>query len=196
MTFTATNYYMRITRRNTLLALGTFAGGVGLIGGTGAFDTVQADRDFDVELDDDASALLQMVQIDEEYVELRGDDNEILEISIGADGSDDENSAGVNDEALTTFTDLFAVGNNGTEDVDVWFETDGVDGVTFINSEGESITGADNSQEVELGDVSENPEDADLVVGLEIDTRSESDETYTGDDSPYTITVHAETDGN
>ncbi|WP_157231399.1 hypothetical protein [Halostagnicola larsenii] len=187
---------MRITRRNTLLALGTFAGGVGLIGGTGAFDTVQADRDFDVELDDDASALLQMVQIDEEYVELRGDDNEILEISIGADGSDDENSAGVNDEALTTFTDLFAVGNNGTEDVDVWFETDGVDGVTFINSEGESITGADNSQEVELGDVSENPEDADLVVGLEIDTRSESDETYTGDDSPYTITVHAETDGN
>ena len=187
---------MRFTRRNTLLALGTVAGGIGLIGGTGAFDTVQADRDFSVELDDDASALLQMIQIDDDYVELGGNDNEILEISIGEDDSDDEDSAGINDEALTTFTDLFAIGNNGTQDVDVWFETEDIDGVEFIDSSEESITGADNAQEVEVGDVSEEPEDADLVVGLEIDTRSDSDGTYTGDDGPYTITVHAETDNS
>ncbi len=178
---------MKLTRRNTLIGLGGLAGGAGLIGGTGAFDTVQADRDFDVELDDDASALLALLQIDEEYVQVSDDDNEMLEIDIGT-----EDDAGLNDEALTTFTDLFAVGNNGTEDVYVWFETGEAEGVTFIDGDGDSITGDTNAQEIEVGDHSEDPDGADLVVGLEIDTRSSSEETYNEGDIS-TITVHAET---
>ncbi|MDJ1433730.1 hypothetical protein [Halostagnicola sp. A-GB9-2] len=189
---------MKITRRNTLIGLGGLAGGIGLIGGTGAFDTVQADRDFAVELDGDASALLQLIPLDEDYVQFDGEDNELLEINIGTD-----DDAGINDNAVTTFNDLFLVANNGTEDVDIWFETgEDVEGVTFKAGDADITGGDENSENIEPGGVREDIEEDDLdeeegdymLVSLEIDTTADGGYTEPDDGNGYSITVHASTD--
>src|SRR6056297_3861221 len=39
---------MQLTRRNTIIGLGTVAAGAGIISGSGAFDSVEANRSFEV----------------------------------------------------------------------------------------------------------------------------------------------------
>ncbi|MFC7042746.1 hypothetical protein [Halonotius sp. GCM10025705] len=52
---------MRLTRRNALIGLGTVAAGAGVIGGTGAFTSVDADREISIESTSDADANVQIV---------------------------------------------------------------------------------------------------------------------------------------
>ncbi|SFS98173.1 hypothetical protein SAMN04488556_3665 [Halostagnicola kamekurae] len=175
---------MRVTRRKTLFGLGTLAGGVGLIGASGAFDTVQAERDFDVEVADDSQALLEFtVPEDSQYVEMSGEEDEaqVVQISIGA--GDDTESAGLNENATTTFDALFTIGNNGTEDVSVHFSHD-IAGVTFYQgTDDDAPLDQENAATVEVGE-------SDLDVGLKVDTGDGGYE-EPDDDEVYSITVHA-----
>jgi hypothetical protein len=52
---------MRLTRRNALIGLGTVAAGAGVIGGSGAFTSVEADRSMNVETTGDDSAALGLI---------------------------------------------------------------------------------------------------------------------------------------
>lgn len=176
---------MKVTRRKTLFGLGALAGATGLIGASGAFDTVRADRDFDVEVADDDRALLEFTVPEEsQYVEMSGgeDEPQVIRISIGA--GDDAESAGLNENATTTFDALFTIGNNGTEDVAVWFDHD-VDGVAFYQgTNDDTALDESNAATVEVGE-------SDLDVGLRVDTGDGGYEDPE-DDEVYSITIHAD----
>lgn len=168
---------MRLTRRKTLLGLGTLATSVGLIGASGAFDTVEADRDFDVEVSGDSEALLEFSNEDGDYVETEVG---MIQISIGGKGENDE---GLNDNAVTKFTELFDIVNNGTESVGVWLDTNNIAGVSFSNNDDDSGLNA------EADAVTVTNSDP-ITVDLEVDTNYYTEP----EQGEYNITVHADTE--
>ena len=104
-------------RRSVLIGLGGLVAGGGALVGTGAFDTVTAERTVSVETAGDANALLGLSPAD------RGDgDNAYVEqndgtIEINLDGND-EGADGLNQNAITTFRNLVQVTNQGTQTVE------------------------------------------------------------------------------
>ena len=109
-------------RRKFIAGMGSLAaaGAAGI--GTGAFSQVSAERAMSVEVADDSTAYLSFDtdlgnSPDNNYEYSEISDGE-LEIEFG------ENSAGgggVNPNATTHFDDVFAINNQGTEMVEVWF---------------------------------------------------------------------------
>lgn len=121
-------------RRKFIAGLGALATGSAAAMGTGAFSSVSASRGLEVEVSDDASALLSIDDIDgsenSEYVDASGD-------TVSINISSDEGGEGLNADATTKILDLLEIANQGTEDVYVWFE--GVpDGVKFSVQNGDS----------------------------------------------------------
>lgn len=96
------------TRRNAVIGMGTIAAGAGIIGGTGAFTQVEAERNVSVSTTDDTEALLAFEPLDtpdgNEYAAVT--DNTV-EIDIG----------GINLNALTKLSRVFSVTNNGGGDI-------------------------------------------------------------------------------
>ncbi len=118
---------MNLTRRNTIVGLGVLAGGAGVIGGTGAFDAVEAQRNFEVSVAGDAGGLLGLV----------AENDAITETEDGGAGGNPVigfvlQDGAVNEDAVTEFFTVFTVTNNGSQDgVEVSIDTGDVDGVTF-----------------------------------------------------------------
>ncbi len=130
---------MGLTRRNTVIGLGTLAAGAGLIGSTGAFSAVEADRTVSVEAAGDGSALLALAANDGEEIDpsdgTSSRDGEDLSAYSGSVddyvGSvddtvalvfDDDSDVAANLNARTRFDDLLVVQNNGTQDVGLYIE--------------------------------------------------------------------------
>ena len=93
---------MDLNRRNVLIGLGTVTAGSGVIFGTGAFSTVEADRTVSVNTSQDSNALVGL---------------EIRDDSIaGSDGTNDNtiefNESELNLDALTTYEDALRVSDN------------------------------------------------------------------------------------
>ncbi|MGM0605469.1 MAG: hypothetical protein ACQETB_07325 [Halobacteriota archaeon] len=120
---------MVVTRRNTLIGLGTALGGVGLITSAGAFDTVEATRTFAIEVDADASALLQLSAPEESPIvstETGGaGESQILVFSL-------EEGNGINENAITAFYEAFTIANNGSQTVAVSVDTGAATGIEFL----------------------------------------------------------------
>lgn len=166
---------MNLTRRNTIVGLGVLAGGAGVIGGTGAFDAVEAQRTFEVGVAGDADALLGLTAENDAITETDeggAGDNPVIGFVL-QDGA-------VNEDAVTEFFTVFTVTNNGSRDgVRVSIDTDGVDGVTFpvpeqparipdgLEVTNGSVGGDDLNDGVTL-DVGES-----IVVDLRIDTTAD-----------------------
>ena len=100
------------SRRSVLIGLGGVVAGGGAILGTGAFDTVEAQRTVSVETTGDANALLALTPVDDDgpYVDDSGD---TVELTLG-----DPDGNGLNQNAVTTFDELVTITNNGTQTVD------------------------------------------------------------------------------
>ena len=115
---------MRLTRRNALIGLGTVAAGAGVIGGSGAFTSVTAERTVNVETSGDASAALALIPAVQSTPTDTADPtanaayvNETNgTVTINLDGSNTE-ASGINQNANTVFEDLVTVVNNGTQEV-------------------------------------------------------------------------------
>ena len=132
---------MQLTRRNALIGMGTVAAGAGVIGGTGAFTSVEADRSVSVSTAGDAGAALQILpaindngsvtQNAQEYTNADGPESfgtdSTLSISLSSTDTNG-NSAGLNVGATTRIEGLFRVNNNGTDPVDLEFEMSNTDG--------------------------------------------------------------------
>lgn len=103
-----------VGRRKALLTFGALVSGVGAAFGTGAFSSVQAGRDVEVEVADDAAALLGIETGEEgaEYV----NENGAIEVDISSTNSGGQ---GVNPNAVTAVDQLLEVTNNGTEEEEV-----------------------------------------------------------------------------
>lgn len=114
-------------RRKFIAGVGALATGSAAAMGTGAFTSVEANRGLEVEVSDDADALLSIDDIDgsdnSEYVDTSGD-------AVSIDISSDEGGDGLNINATTKILDLLEIKNQGTQNVYVWLS--GVpDGIKF-----------------------------------------------------------------
>ena len=120
---------MRLTRRNALIGLGTVAAGAGVIGGTGAFTSVNADREVSVSSTGDASANVQIV-----VNEVQG----LVDSGSNTIGLSFEN---LNQNATTTYEGALTVtpqGSNGPYDITIPFSPPNV---TFTVNGGSGVSG-------------------------------------------------------
>lgn len=131
-----------MNRRNVLVGMGGLVAGGGALIGTGAFDTVEAERTVSIETAGDASAFLGLAPADRPddtdeapdgnaYVNDPGDG--IIQINL--DGNN-EGAQGLNQNADTTFRELVEVTNQGTQTVETI-------NLEMFTPDGEN-TGADN----------------------------------------------------
>ncbi|WP_299331778.1 hypothetical protein [Haloplanus sp.] len=86
--------------------------------GTGAFTSVTADRDVSVAVADDTDAFLRIEQVPGSPNSQQHVTQTDGELAIDVSGSGNGGS-GVNIDGVTVFRDLFQVGNQGTQAVDV-----------------------------------------------------------------------------
>lgn len=122
-----------MNRRKFAITLGTVAGGSAAAFSTGAFSAVTANRNFDVEVSGDESAYLGL----EPHP---GPNGNYAEITTGGQlaidftssnsniGSGIEDGEGVNDNAVSTFLDVFRATNQGTQEIELDIEP-----LLFIN---------------------------------------------------------------
>lgn len=182
---------MKITRRNTIIGLGTIAAGAGVIGGSGAFDSVSADRSFEVSVSGDAAALLGLTVTNETIAGTETvDGNDIIYFQLDSDETS-SGSPAINEEALTKFYDAFEVANNGSQEVNL--------SVTLpSNLNGVVFRGNDNDTDLTTSSVALSSGDT-LSVDIEIDTRSSNtyqDPASNNSGNAYDITINAESNSN
>ena len=205
---------MRLTRRNALIGLGTVAAGAGVIGGSGAFTSVEADRSMSVETTGDDSAALGLIPAGSndgdgtptpnasDYVDDGGD---TIEIDLSAT---DNGASGLNQNAKTILENLVTVVNNGTQtvtgliltvsstpssvDADDTFQftaTDNSQGGSDLDdiSNGSDILSSTNlNKEIDTGN-------ADVDFGLVVDLLNGGDNNALPEDGSYTLTIEAQT---
>ena len=112
-----------MNRRNVILGLGGLVAGGGVLVGTGAFDTVEAQRSATVETAEDADAFLALepaergdeTDDDSDNAFVEQNDDGLLEITFGDD--DGAAGGGLNLNARTMFEELFVIRNQGTQTV-------------------------------------------------------------------------------
>lgn len=105
-------------RRKFLAGLGALASGSAAAVGTGAFTSVEAERNIDIETAGDKSALLQIMPNDDydgDYSEyLTWTDEDLLKIDVNK----------ANKDAVTTLKNLIEVRNTGNSDLSLWINGD------------------------------------------------------------------------
>jgi hypothetical protein len=188
--------------RGKLVALLAVFVAVGLVTGTGAFSTVEAQRTADVNVAGDSSALLGLEAGSSGLIQPSSND----EIEITLDGS---NAGGVNVDAITYVDQsrFLTITNNGNRDnveINMSYETPSNVGVYFVVSSQNTTTSNTLDEEIPNGDtvidttnkypIRNNIVTLDsgqsVTVGIVIDTRGASTnvEIITGD---ITITAEA-----
>ena len=185
-------------RRTAILGLGGLVASSSALIGSGAFTSVEAERQVDVEVRNDEEAYLALLPTDEDGEEVSditaGDTDRIPEAPAQDDpfavvdeetGRLELDVVSLNSNAKTKITNVFKIVNQGSNDVDVFvdasFEADGdghPDALTFQS--GDDVLSEDSPVELESGH--------DIVVDITFDTRG-IDPT---DDIADTITVHGE----
>jgi len=200
-----------MNRRNVIIGMGGLAVGGGALVGTGAFDTVEAERTVSVETAGDADAFLALeaAREDGEYVE-----EEDGTIRINLDGND-QGAGGLNQNADTTLRELVEVTNQGTQTVETinlemftpggentgadndvgdqtfWFPIDEVDGEgqDLIGNNDDILGQSDTPDQLAPGDA--------INFGIEVRlTENEVHGDGDGDlpDGDYTLSITAEAD--
>jgi hypothetical protein len=115
-------------RRKVLAAIGALSGGSALLTSTGAFTSVEADRDVAVRVDGDADSYLRLAactddtgteQPNGEYVVT--DDGQ-MGIDLTSNNQTTGGGEGVNADARSTFDNVLELCNQGTQEVCVDFE--------------------------------------------------------------------------
>ena len=161
---------MRLTRRNALIGLGTVAAGAGVIGGTGAFTSVDADRTVSISTTGDGSANVA-ITVDPNNLHGSGlSDAGNNTVSLSLDN--------LNQDATTVFNGALGVtpnrGNAGPYDVSASVEDgngDSVDMLTASVSNGNSIGVGDQATvdvEINLRDYSTSdfPGNTNIVISV------------------------------
>jgi hypothetical protein len=144
---------MKLTRRNALIGMGTVAAGAGVIGGTGAFTSVQADRSVTVSTTGDSAAALRIVPATTSGPVGNGTITDNAATYTNADDADntfnndtlDITINNLNLDAVTRLEQLFTVVNNGNQEVTLDFE------ITASSGSISDIVGSSGSINVVLG---------------------------------------------
>lgn len=179
------------TRRTTVIALGGLLAGGGALVGTGAFDSVEAQRSVTLETADDSDALLAFEIIDDDHVS-------------ETDGTIDFDLVA---EATTTYEELVDVRNQGTQTVtSLRFEFDvvgadqpdaAVEDAMKITSGDATIDAIDESNLLVVSDAGDADDDElspgeAVPFGIEVDLTGGEIGSIDGDPE-ITLTIIAET---
>lgn len=167
-----------MNRRNVLIALGAVAIMTGIVFGTGAFTQVEADRNLDVTVADDANAFLALEAAPNagDYVGTTtgGAGNQVITVDLSTTTAGGQ---GINDDAVTTIDPLLNVTNQGTQEVNVTLSS-APQGVAFSSA-------PDN---LAVGDTGQ--------IGIEVAAgnapRTVNGGTLSGDLTGETLTISAE----
>ena len=137
-----------------LAALGSAAVGGATAVSTGAFTSVEANRDISVEVAGDQEALLAFEKATtdadgggsvtpnaEDYVSLPSDG----QLSLNFTGSD-EGASGLNADASSKFANLFDIVNQGTQTVEVYVSPDQPGGISFFAEGPDSNTNSNGNE--------------------------------------------------
>lgn len=141
-------------RRKFVISAGALAAGGSLALGTGAFSSVEAERDVTVTVSEDASAYLGIQPGDGpngDYADTT--DSDALAINLTGD-NDAVDGEGINANAVTGISDLFTIRNQGTQEIELrvaplafgdvdWQDFDGVLGVLLVPQIGDRELGFD-----------------------------------------------------
>lgn len=163
---------MKPTRRKVVAALGVGGISLGAVFGTGAFSSVEAERDVTIELGDDATALLALEPNDASGLAgitgvsavdggpldaYGGDTTQYLDdsgptLALDISNANISQATGANNDAVTSFRDLVRVHNNGTQDVGVNIENApaGLDILAYSTTPGATVSLVDNNFPVTL----------------------------------------------
>ncbi|WP_218124045.1 DUF1102 domain-containing protein [Haloplanus vescus] len=169
--------------------MGSLAAGAAAATGTGAFTSVTATRNVDVEVAGDASAYLRLEGTggdNSHYVTSDGNGS-TLSIDLDSSNSTDKGGTGVNPDAVTQLDDVFTIENQGTQEVNVGLSKTGGTAPSLVKfyPEGESYDGSPlSSTDVTLGT------GASTKVSIEIDT--EGDSVGDGDKLLDSVTFNAD----
>ncbi|MCU4802194.1 DUF1102 domain-containing protein [Halobacteria archaeon HArc-gm2] len=186
-------------RRKFMIGVGSLAAGSAAAMGTGAFTSVTASRDVDVEVASDASAYLRLEGAGGPNAPYVTDDGSsgTLGITLDPSNSTAAGGEGVNPDALTRIDDLFVVENQGTQSVDVSIAKSG-DNSGLVCFFANDAQGASDPYDESNGstaridgsgnDVTLSPGES-VYVSLQIDTRGEG--VGDGDELLDTVVVEA-----
>ena len=160
-----------MNRRNVILGLGGLVAGGGVLVGTGAFDTVEAERTVSVETAGDADAFLALEPAERDVAEGEPDNAFVEEtdgtIEITFGDEDGATGGGLNLNARTVFEELVVIQNQGTQDgvaLGLAFTDDSDDAIA--DAVGFRLDGPDGDLEGEPGETFD-PEDTQSVAALD-----------------------------
>lgn len=113
-----------MNRRQYVASLGVLVGGGAAAVGTGAFSSVEAERDVAITVAEDAGAYLGIQPVDGpngNYVDTTGSDALALNLTGDNDniGNGLAGGEGLNTNAVTSMADVFEVRNQGTQEVEL-----------------------------------------------------------------------------
>ena len=108
-------------RRKFVIGAGALATGSAAAVGSGAFTSVEADRDIEVNVAGDAGAFLQLEPSGGPNGAYAEQDDNTLVVNFDDDATT-EGGSGLNEDASFIIRDVFDITNQGTEDVFVWIE--------------------------------------------------------------------------
>jgi len=155
---------MKLTRRNALIGLGAVAAGAGVIGGTGAFTTVDADREITIQSTGDASANVQIVVNEEQGLTDTGGDTVSLSF---------EN---LNQNAVTDFDGALSITPQGSDTYDVTasLEDGNGDSISWVTATVDNGTGVSGGTTVNVdieidltnNEASDFPTDAVIAISV------------------------------
>ena len=178
---------MRSSRRNTIIGVGTLAAGAGVIGGSGAFDSVSASRSFEVGVSGSASAQLGMKATNDVIAGIKNGnagDKQIIYFRLNDCGG---GSASLNEDSTTEFYDVMRVRNNGDKEVTFSFILDGMSGVTSLMDNGNDGT-AEKDLTTKRHTLSDR---ASVLVDPRIDTTDAGGCVEPTGSDPYQVTARA-----
>ena len=109
-------------RRKFVIGMGSLAAGSAAAVGTGAFTSVEAERDVTVEVGGDNDAYLGLEAERDDIISDDGDSGQ-LTIDLGSETTE-EGGEGFNQEAITKVEGVFRITNQGTREVGAGFGTE------------------------------------------------------------------------
>jgi hypothetical protein len=200
---------MKITRRNALIGMGTVAAGAGVIGGTGAFTSVQADRSVSVTTTGDSSAALQIFPATTSGSVGNGTITNNADTYTNAndasntftDGTLEITISNLNLDAVTRLEQLFTVVNNGNQEVTLDFQITATNGsisdivgssgtINIVQGTGGSATTTDITSGY-AGDTNLTVGASSSPIGLEFDIDDDSTSGTSSLDLELTIRAQA-----
>lgn len=151
-------------RRKFLIGLGSTAAASTALVGSGAFSSVEANREMSVEVADDADAYLGLTS-DSHYAVT---DNGKLKLDFSSDNATEKGGKGLNKDATTSFTHVFTITNQGTKTVGIQIDRPELSGdghVHFFVGEQGGATVSDYDRDEMAGELDyDNPSDDARVL--------------------------------